>query len=165
MSKRNAKKKPTRAEQHAAAMVKFGIVKEARASVSLDGSTQSCDACQREYVTVRLDGKRLDEVVGFGRFHLEDNGGSWFLDLGGLTMNLTSRKAVPIDATSFEAGTVFQPEKKHTCGLRPITAAEMELVEAAQSLLDDVGEEGNVHNIRWFNQKNKAVRAERKEGR
>lgn len=112
------------------ALIRAMQEREARASCSLDGETQSCDACQGEYVTTRMDGKRLDEIVGYGRFHLEDLGGSWFLDLGGLKLNLTSTKAVAVDG-DLHAGTVTRAGREHACGKRAMTEAERAVVEAA----------------------------------
>lgn len=142
--------------------VSVGQWAEAKASVSLDGCTQSCEACQGEYVTVRMDGKRMDEIVGYGRFHLEDNGGSWFLDLGGRMMSLTSKKATPIDG-DFHEGTVAAPLRGHTCGRREITAAEAELVEAALEKAWDVT--GSSMIALRLGNACRAVRAEREKGK
>lgn len=101
MSKRKAKKKPTRAEKHAEAMVKFGIVKEASASVSLDGDTKHCEACL-------VEGWLARDVSDFKK-----------------------NRGVDAKDRVFDSAIVWAARPEHVCGLRPITAAERELVEAA----------------------------------
>lgn len=51
-------------------------------------------------VEVRNIGGALDEVVGVGHFHLEQMAdGHWWMDLGGVHVDLTTRRA-PISARS-----------------------------------------------------------------
>ena len=145
---------------------------EAIASISLDGDTHCCMACLGEHVTVRMDGKRLDEIVGYGEFHLEDLGdGVWHPNLGGRSLTLSNGKAVSQDG-EFHAGSIAKPGREHVCGKRGMTAAERELVEAALLFVTrhtggrgceirlDLSDCGSSEEIV---RKAEAVRAERKE--